>query len=113
MTIAVAIEYLPRRMRQLGYGADEYYFRFRHLVLQPLETVEFEFYKEFFLLVEDISNVNIESYTGMFDLDYPAINELQYEHQGLVTVKNKGDYVNHVHFIQVIPKTKINDGRNN
>ena len=36
MTIELAIEYIPRRMKALGYGND-YNIRFRHFVLQPKE----------------------------------------------------------------------------
>ena len=38
MTVNLALEYIPRRMQELGYRAD-YYIRFRHFVLQPSEEL--------------------------------------------------------------------------
>jgi hypothetical protein len=103
MTTDLALEYIPRRMCELGYG-DEYSLRFVHLVMQPAEIRKLEATCEFFILVEEPLDVNIDSDMGIFDLSYTAVNELQYEHQGFITVTNKGTTVVYVRFIQVIPK---------
>lgn len=103
MTIALALEYIPRRMKELGFGT-EYYIRFRHLVLQPNEHLDIEAYNQFYILVEESSNLNVTSEFGMFDLSLDKTNELLYEHQGLIRVHNYSASFNHARFIQVIPK---------
>lgn len=103
MTVNLALEYIPRRMQELGHG-DRYYLRFRHLVLQPSEEVELPAYNQFYILVEETQDVSVKSELGTFDLSLDNVNEMLYEHQGLVKVKNKADSLKHIRFIQVIPK---------
>ncbi|MCC7303079.1 MAG: hypothetical protein IT233_10600 [Bacteroidia bacterium] len=103
MTVNLALEYIPRRMRELGHG-DRYSLRFRHLVLQPSEKVELPAYNQFYILIEEAQDVSVKSELGTFDLSLDNVNEMLYEHQGLVEVKNKADAMKHIRFIQVIPK---------
>jgi hypothetical protein len=105
MTIALALEYIPRRMKELGYGAD-YYIRFRHFVMQPQEKVEVDAYNQFFILVEEVQDGSVTSDFGLFDLAVQNINEQTYEHQGAIVISNYADRINHLRFIQVIPKHK-------
>jgi len=104
MTPDLALEYIPRRMEELGYG-NNYFLRFAHLVLQPQEVRFIEASCEFFILVEEPQNVTIDSDMGVFDLSNTVANELQYEHQGAITITNKNPNATiSVRFIQVIPK---------
>ncbi len=103
MNIALALEYIPRRMEELGYGRN-YYIRFRHLVLQPNELVELEAYNQFFILLDEPMNVQVSSEFGLFDLSIDKTNEQLYEHQGFISIQNYTAAINHVRFIQVIPK---------
>ncbi len=104
MTTDLALEYIPRRMKELGYE-DNYSLRFVHLVLQPSEVRRLEATCEFFILVEEPQNVTIDSDMGIFDLSSTLANEMQYEHQGLITITNQaGNGISYVRFIQVIPK---------
>ena len=96
MTINLALEYIPRRMQELGYKAD-YYIRFRHLLLQPNEEQTIDAFNQFYYLVEEAENVRVESTT----------NEMQYEHQSKIHITNYLSGINHLRFIQVIPKHKI------
>ncbi len=103
MTTDLALEYIPRRMKELGYE-DNYSLRFVHLVLQPAEVRQIEASNEFFILVEEPANVSVESDMGIFNLALPTANEMLYEHQGQITVSNLAGAINNVRFIQVIPK---------
>jgi hypothetical protein len=103
MTTSLALEYIPRRMKELGYG-DNYSLRFAHLVLAANQVVNIDGTCQFFILVEEPANIDVESDTGIFNLTLATTNEMQYEHQGLITVKNLGTTINNVRFIQVIPK---------
>ena len=105
MTINLALEYIPRRMQELGYKGN-YYIRFRHLVLQANEEQTIDAYNQFYYLVEEAQNVRVESETGIFDLSENTTNEMQYEHQSKIKNKNYSSGINHLRFIQVIPKHK-------
>jgi hypothetical protein len=102
MTIALAVEYVPRRMKELG--TEKYYMRFRHLVLQPSEKLELEADNQYFFLVEETTDISISSDMGFYDISETSTNEQSYEHQGTIIIHNYGQQVNHVRFIQIIPK---------
>lgn len=103
MTIEFALAYIPRRMEELGFG-NRYYMKPRHLVLQSGEKREIEGYNQYFLLVDTVSEVSINSEFGCYDLMMMETNEQQYEHRGLITINNHSQEIKHLRFIQVIPK---------
>jgi hypothetical protein len=103
MTTDLALEYIPRRMKELGYG-DNYSLRFAHFVLQANQTVNVDASCQFFILVEEPANMDIESDNGIFNLALASTNEMQYEHQGQIILTNLVGAINNVRFIQVIPK---------
>jgi hypothetical protein len=103
MTINLALEYIPKRMCELGYGAA-YFMRFRHLLLQPGEARTVAAHGQLFLLVEPPNDIRIESDSGFYDLSDSSPNEFQYEHQGGIVITNLSAVSGHVRFIQVIPK---------
>ena len=105
MTINLAIEYIPRRMKELGYGRN-YHLRFRHLVIPAGEKIEIDAYNQIYLLVEEAEDISIQSDSGIFDFSLANIDEFQYEHQGLINIENQSTQVRHVKFIQVIPHTR-------
>ena len=102
MTIALAIEYIPRRMKDLGF-ASEYFLRFRHLVLQAGEQINLDAHNQFLILVDEMTDINVSSDIGFYDLSNPNTNEQIYEHQGSVSITNYARNINHIRFIQVIP----------
>jgi len=98
-------EYIRSRMEKLNYGT-EYYIEFRHLVLQPGQHKDIEAYNDLMVLVEPVEGVNIKSDFGMFDLSFDRIDELQYVHQGFISIHNYSPSLNHVQFVQVTPILK-------
>jgi len=104
MTIALAMDYIRRRMDELGHG-DGYYLRFRHFVLQGNQEITIEAGDQLFILVEPIATVSITSAFGVYDLTVSNTNELQYEHQDYLILTNYTSRQQHIRFIQVIPKT--------
>jgi hypothetical protein len=77
--------------------------------LQPGENVEIEAWQELFLLLQEVCDIQISSDFGVFDLSADNASELQYEHQGLITMKNTSSAATvHVRFMQAIPKTSNN-----
>ena len=105
MTADLALDYIKRRMIELGHG-DNYHIRFRHFVLSPLEERKIEAQLQLFILAEPKENIRLQSDMGLFDLAETATNELQYEHQGIILLTNTSPVTQHVPMIQVMYKTK-------
>lgn len=103
MTIALALEYIPRRMNDIGVGSN-YFLRFKHFVLRSMETIEIDADNQFFILVDEVADISIQSEFGIYDLSESNISELQYEHQGKIILYNYSADIKRVRFIQVIPK---------
>lgn len=103
MTEEYTLKYIARRMRDLGFE-DYYITETKHIVLQANEILEIEAYNQFYFLVKETDNVRIRSDIGFFDLSFAFTNRQDYEHQGQITIYNYSNSINHVRFIQVIPK---------
>jgi len=102
MTEEYTLQLIARRMQDLGFG-NNYLTETKHLVLQANEELEIEAYNQFYFLVKDVDNVRVRSDFGFFDLSFAFNNQQDYEHQGLITIHNYANTINHVRFIQVIP----------
>ena len=103
MTTELAMEYIPRRMQELGYGKD-YYIQFRHFVLRPHEKRKVHGVNQLYILIEPHESIYVRSDSGIFDVTKDLYNELHYEHQGYIWLKNYSIIPVHGRFIQVIPK---------
>lgn len=103
MTTALALLYIPHRMEELNHG-DQYHIRFRHFVLAGMEKIEIESGSQLYLLIEPVDAISVESSFGIFDVTASNLNELQYEHQGNIHISNHTTTVQHVRFVQIIPK---------
>lgn len=109
MNTELALAMIESRMRDMGYKSTDYSTSFRHCVLQGTENREIEAYNEFYFLEHDPVDVNIKSDFGFYDLSNPNANELKYEHQGLILLRNLSGAAIHVRFIQVTLKHKANE----
>jgi len=103
MTFDLALEYIPKRMKELGYD-NNYHIRFRHFRLKPAEEKSIQASGQLFILVEPPNDVKVQSDMGIFDYSEFLINEMQYEHEGTITITNQTALMNHVRFIQVLPQ---------
>jgi hypothetical protein len=102
MTSEIALEYVRRRMQEMGHGAG-YLLRLRHLLLRPGETREFIAYGQLFVLIETPVSIRVESDVGLYDLSDDQAREIQYEHRGYIQVINGSVAPNSVRFLQAIP----------
>ena len=102
MTSELALDYIARRMEEMGYGKD-YLIRFRHILLKLGETREITAYNQIFLLIEPMHDVRIESDVGLFDLSEDHANEMQYEHRGRIMITNLSMSPINARFLQAIP----------
>ena len=101
MTGELALEYIRKRMAEMGY--NDYLLRFRHLLLRVNETREIIGYNQIFMLVEPAQDIRIESDVGLFDLNEDHANEMQYEHRGRIRTTNLSLSPTNVRFLQAIP----------
>jgi len=102
MTSDLALDYIARRMREMGYGKD-YLIRFRHVLLKVNEVRELTAYNQILLLIEPVHNMRIESDVGLFDLTEDHANEMQYEHRGRIIITNLSLSQINARFLQAIP----------
>jgi hypothetical protein len=105
---ALIMKIIENRMQELGIGQN-YLTKIKHIVLRGNEKMEIEASDQYYFLIKAAENVSIRSDFGFFDLSFPFSNEQDYEHQGTILLQNHVNYLNHVHFIQVIPKFSITD----
>lgn len=102
MTSDLALDYISRRMQEMGYG-KKYLLRFRHVLLKVNEFRELTAYNQIFLLIDPIATIRIESDVGLFDLNEYGANELQYEHRGRIKISNLSLSPTNARFLQAIP----------
>ena len=107
MNPELALEYISRRMQEMGYGKN-YLLRFRHILLKAGEVRELTAYSQLFLLIDTAQNIRIESDVGLFDLSDEHANELQYEHRGRIRITNLSDTPTNTRLIQAIPINTTN-----
>jgi hypothetical protein len=108
MVPQVMNKYILKRLKELGHKIS--HMRFRHLVLAPAEVRVISGRLQLFILAEAIENLRMKSEMAVFDLQDPAVNELQYEHQGTIVLTNYALNPLHVKLIQLFFKTR-KDGR--
>ena len=102
MTETAAIEYAHLRMKDLGI--TEYYIKPKHLVIAANTTRDLDADNQLFVLVDENADVTIYSDFGFYDLSDPNANELNYEHQGSISIRNNAQNPTHIKFIQAIIK---------
>lgn len=102
MTSDLALDYISRRMVEMGYG-KHYLIRFRHILLKMGEVREISAYNQIFLLIEPMSTIRIESDVGLFDVNEDHANEIQYEHRGRIKITNLSLSPTNARFLQAIP----------
>jgi hypothetical protein len=102
MNILFALEYIPRRMRELGYG-DNYVMRYHHFRIENSEAIDFDATDDLLLLINPEVSIRLESVNGIFDTGDEAVRQLQHEHTGKVKIINRLKFFTHVLLIQVTP----------
>lgn len=105
MTSDLALDYIKRRMGEMGYGGH-YLLRFRHVLLKLGEVREITAYNQIFLLIDPMSTIRIESDVGLFDLNEDHANEMQYEHRGRIKITNLSLSPTNARFLQAIPTNR-------
>jgi hypothetical protein len=118
MTTEFVLAYVPRKMKELGFGND-YVLAFRELVVPDSVALEIDAQREYYFfigkdapsgggVIGPISGgpVRIESEMGVYDLSDTKLNEIVYEHTGKITISNASGSPAFLQFIVVIPVRK-------
>ena len=103
MNTQFALDYIPRRMNELGYGSH-YITRWRHLQIDAGSSLSIDADNEYYILIEPNIYFSVKSKFGVYDVTDTAINEMQYEHRGKILIKNYLSKSQLILFIQVIPQ---------
>lgn len=102
MNTAFAIDFIPRRMNELGYG-NGYITRYRHFQLEASGVINIDAENEYYFLIEPSDSILVKSKAGSYNLKDEGINEMQYEHRGKIKITNLSKTIQFILFIQVIP----------
>ena len=102
MTINLTLEYIARRMKELGSG-DDFSIQFRQLVWRSKGKLKQAAGNQLFILLEPSESIAVKSDSGVFDVTTENVNELHYEHRGEIRIRNYTIITQHARFIQVIP----------
>jgi hypothetical protein len=102
MKTEFVLDYIPRRMAELGYDKG-YLTRWRHFQIDAKSVLKIDSENEFYYLIEPSVDFSVKSKLGICDLRDKTINEMQYEHRGKIKIQNYSRYSKLILFIQVIP----------
>lgn len=106
MNLAFALDFIPRRMSELGFGED-YITRYRHVLVEDKTVLTINANNQFMYFISpEEMNLSIRSKRGVFSLSDYSINEQQHEHSGKIEINNQTGQNLYVLFVQVIPKNK-------
>jgi hypothetical protein len=103
MNTQMALDYIPKRMQELGYGSA-YHVQIQLLLVVADSTLTIEASKAIYLLVDNPTTITVESTTGIYDQTITHTNALQYEHTGTIKITNYTPILQRIRFIQIIPK---------
>lgn len=95
------LEYIPKRIAQLGFC--NYHIRYRDRVINPFAPVEIPAYNELFFIVDEPVGLMVESDYGFYNPQFdPPLELNQHEHRGRIVITNTGTTPVRIKFIQVI-----------
>jgi len=102
MTEGFALEYIRRRMDELGVD-NHYHLRYRHIRLGPKGRIELDGFNQYYYLIQPATALIVGSMMGCYDRTSAAADELVYEHRGQIILHNSSGQPLYARLIQVIP----------
>lgn len=100
MTEQLIIQFIPERVRQLGF--TDYHLRYRDVMIEKQRSVNITAYNELYFIVDDPSDLIVESDYGIYDSTDSPVEENVHQHRGEIVIQNKGNKSRRIKFIQVI-----------
>jgi hypothetical protein len=100
MTEQFILQYIPQRVKQLGY--TNYHVRYRDMVLEGNTSLTIAAYNELYFIVDDPPGLTVDSNYGLYDSTDEPIEESVHQHRGEITITNPGADRRRIKFIQLI-----------
>lgn len=100
MTEQLIIQYVPERIRQLGF--TDYHFRYRDLMIGKQSSMTVTAWNELYFIVDDPPDVIVESDYGIYDSTENPVEENVHQHRGEIVIRNKSNKSKRIKFVQVI-----------
>lgn len=104
MTEQFILDFIPHRMKQLGYS--KWHIRYREFVISGGNTpVVIPAYNDLYFLIEAGDDVTIESDYGIYNHNMAVMGtvpELTHQHRGEILMYNQASSAQRVKMIQVI-----------
>lgn len=100
MTEQFILQYVPERIKQLGYTA--YHLRYHDWVLPGQSKKHITAYNELYFIVEDPVGMVVESDYGWYDSTGDMLEANIHQHRGEIIITNPGSERRRIKFIQVI-----------
>lgn len=100
MTERFILEYIPHRMKQLGF--TNYHIRYRDVLIRGLDTLVIDAYNELYFIIDNPDNLLIESDYGVYDSSGYYEVENIYQHRGEIVITNLNEPNQRIKLIQVI-----------
>lgn len=100
MSEAFILEYLPMKIKQLGY--KNYHIRYRDIRVGRCSKESISAYNDLYFIVDDPYGVVVESDYGIYDSTGDYIKDNVHLHRGEITIENKTEESRRIKFIQAI-----------
>lgn len=100
MTEQLIIQYVPERIRQLGFA--DYHLRYRDLMIGKQSSMIVIAWNELYFIVDDPPDVIVESDYGIYDSTENPVEENVHQHRGEIVIRNKSSKSKRIKFVQVI-----------
>lgn len=102
MTESFILDYIPKRMKQLGFNA--WHIAYRDMVIKDESQIEIPAYNELWFLIGHPEDILIDSDYGVYNgsLGTGSGHENAHEHRGLIAVRNTSKTAQRIKFIQTI-----------
>lgn len=105
MNSALALDAIPRRMKELGFPRHR--IETRSVLVEPARPTVVESWNAWCWFPADLQpkgvRITIDSGSGLLDLEGGRHREQQYEHTGRITISNLGSKPAYATFIQATP----------
>jgi hypothetical protein len=100
MTEQLIIQFIPERVKQLGFA--QYHLRYRDMVIEKQSAKSVQAWNELYFIVDDPEGVVVESDYGIYDSTETPVEENAHQHRGEIVIKNKSSKGRRIKFVQVI-----------
>ena len=100
MSEDLILNYIPQRMKQLGY--TEWIIRHRDFGLSDFSEIRIQAYNELFFIIGDPPGFDVQSDYGLYGQGEGFLKENIHEHRGDIRIVNNSDDSRRIQLIQVI-----------